>query len=126
MVTLERTVTRATQERAIRTPLPEISQRLQELYGQKLTAVMCGIRDEKAVGKWARGERRPHPATEQRLRDAFWITELLMQREAPQTVRAWFMGINPNLDDRAPALALAEGRVTEVLQAAQAFLAGAW
>ena len=62
-----------------------------------------------------------------RLRAAFQIAELLIQSESPQTVRAWFMGMNPQLDDRSPALVLAaEGndqvQVRDVLHAARAFL----
>src|SRR5262245_7022291 len=33
---------------------------------------------------------------------------LLLQTEAPSTIRAWFSGMNPELDDRAPALVLAD------------------
>jgi hypothetical protein len=109
--------------RAMRAGIREVATYLQDLFGQKLTAVMAGVQDPKAVGKWARGEREPHPEMEKRLRAAFQVAEFLMQVESRQAVRAWFTGMNPQLDDHAPALVLGE-EPTQVMQAARAFLAG--
>jgi hypothetical protein len=80
------------------------------------------VQDAKAVGEWARGERTPRAETELRLRDVLQIVELLAARESPETIRAWFRGMNPYLDDTAPALAIADNP-RGVLQAARAFLA---
>ena len=107
---------------AIRAPVPKIAGELEELLGQRLTAVIAGVSDAKAVARWARGERAPRPDAEQRLRDAYYVTHLLLQAEAPSTIRAWFSGMNPELDDRAPALAIADD-APRVLQAARTFLA---
>jgi hypothetical protein len=107
---------------AIRAPVPEVAAYLQEVLGQKLTALTLAIGDPKAVGRWARGERSPHPDVEQRLRATYQITTLLMQAgESPEIVRAWFMGMNPHLNDEAPALMMPQAP-TLVLQAARAFL----
>lgn len=108
--------------RAVRLTMPKIVGSLQDVVGQRLVAVIAGVSDAKAVGKWVRGERSPHPDAEQRLRHAFQIVQLLLERESAETVRAWLVGMNPDLDDRAPALVLAEDPV-RVLQAARAFLA---
>ena len=108
-------------DRAIRAGIAEVAAYLQDLFGQKLTAVIAGVADPKAVGKWARGERVPHPDAEQRLRAAFQVAGFLMQAESRQTVRAWFVGMNPQLDDRAPALVIAEDPIA-VMRAARAFL----
>jgi hypothetical protein len=96
---------------------------LQEMLGQKLTAVVVDIKDPKEVGRWARGVHAPRPETERHLRSAFQIAMLLAQVESPETVRAWFMGMNPQLDDRAPALMVVK-EPASVMQAARAFLAG--
>ena len=32
---------------------------LQELFGERLVAVIAGVKDAKAVGRWARGEDIP-------------------------------------------------------------------
>ena len=107
---------------ATRLDLPTMVRSLQDVLGQRLVAVIAGVSDAKAVGKWARGERTPHPDAERRLRDAFQITQLLLQHESAETVRAWYLGMNPDLDDQAPALMLAE-HPQEVLLAARNFLA---
>jgi hypothetical protein len=107
---------------AMRASVPKIASDLEELLGQRFTAVIAGVSDAKAVAKWARGERTPRPDAEQRLRDAYYITGLLLQAEAPSTIRAWFSGMNPELDDRAPALVLGDD-APRVLQAARTFLA---
>ena len=108
--------------RAMRASVPEIATRLQEVLGQRLTAVVAGVNDAKAVGQWARGLRAPHPDAERRLRDAYQVVGLLLEYDAPETIRAWFGGMNPHLADRAPALAVAT-EPEYVLQAAQAFIA---
>ncbi|HEV8633660.1 MAG TPA: XRE family transcriptional regulator [Chloroflexota bacterium] len=107
---------------ATRLELPALVRSLQDVLGQRLVAVVAGVADAKAVGKWARGERAPHPDAERRLRHAFQVAQLLLQAESAETVRAWFVGMNPDLVDRPPAEALAEDPVG-VLQAARAFLA---
>ncbi len=107
---------------ATRMEVPDLVRSLLDVLGQRLTAVVAGVSDAKAVGKWARGERTPHRDVEQRLRHTFQIVQLLLQHESAETVRAWFLGMNPHLDDQAPALALGD-RPERVLQAARAFVA---
>jgi hypothetical protein len=108
---------------SIQASVPTIASALQDLFGQKLAAVMVGVDSPKAIGRWARGEHRPQPDHERTLRAVYQIAILLLQAEDHETVRAWFMGMNPYLGDRAPALVVAE-RPAEVLQAARAFVAG--
>lgn len=110
-------------EQAVRASAPEMATFLQDLFGQKLTALMVGSKDPKAVGKWARGEREPFPDVEERLRAVFQVAKFLMQAESRPAVRAWFMGMNPQLDDRSPALVIVK-HPKDVMQAARAFLAG--
>jgi transcriptional regulator with XRE-family HTH domain len=102
--------------------MPTIVSSLQDILGQRVVAVLAGVSDAKAVSKWARGGRSPHPETDQRLRNAYQIVQLLLERESPETVRAWFVGMNPDLDDQAPALMLGKDPIG-VLQAARTFLA---
>ena len=116
------TMEQAAHSLATRLELPALVRSLQDVLGQRLVAVIAGVSDAKAVGKWARGERSPHPEAERRLRDAFRITQILLQQESAATVRAWFIGMNPDLDDQAPALLLAEDPHA-VVGAARNFLA---
>lgn len=114
---------RTVYDQSIHTPITEIANELKEVFSQKLTAAIVGIDGHKAVGEWARGERKPHPDTEDRLRLAFRIVKLLERVESPQAIRAWFMGSHPDLNDQSPALTLADDQV-RVLRAARQFLAG--
>ena len=101
---------------ANRLKLSALVRSLQDVLGQKLVALIAQVSDVKAVGKWARGERTPHPNAERRLRDAFHVTQLLLLGESSETIRAWFVGMNPELNDECPALMLAE-HPQDVLQA---------
>jgi hypothetical protein len=97
---------------------------LQELFGQGLTALILGLDNPKTVGRWARGTA-PHPGNLARVRNVFHIAILLELATSRQTVQSWFMGMNPLLDDRAPALVLTDepDNAPRVMQAARAFLA---
>ena len=46
---------------------------------------------------------------------------ILRRYEAPDTIRAWFRGMNPLLDDKSPALSLRK-HPQAVLAAARAFV----
>jgi hypothetical protein len=111
--------------RAVRATTAEAAAFLQGLVGQKLTAMAAGIDDPKAVGKWARGEREPRGDAVRRLREAFHVAVLLSLGESEQTARAWLMGMNPHLDDRAPVamFAASPDGSERVMRAARAFLA---
>jgi len=108
---------------SIQASIADVAATLQELFGQRLVAVMVGADHPKTVGRWVRGEHRPQPEYEQALRDGYQVAMLLLQAEDRDTVRAWFVGMNPYLDDRAPTLVLRE-RPTDVMRAARAYLAG--
>jgi hypothetical protein len=113
---------RKAHQRAIRAGTPEIASALQDLLGQRITAVIAGVQDSRAVGKWARGERTPHADNERRLREALRVADLLLQEEPPEIVRAWFVGLNPNLGDQVPAQIVGE-HPEQVMAAARSFLA---
>ena len=108
----------------VESSMADVAAFLQDALGQKLVAYMANISDPKAVGRWASGERKTRPETERRLRDAQYIFRLLVTKESPYTVRAWFVGLNPQLDDESPATVIRDGRTRDALVAAKAFLAG--
>ncbi|HEU0114092.1 MAG TPA: hypothetical protein VFQ80_05425, partial [Thermomicrobiales bacterium] len=111
-------------QRAVMATSAEMAGWMQALFGQNLTALVCGLDNPKTVGKWAQGQA-PHPATLARLRNAFQIAALLEMAESRQTAQAWFVGLNPLLGDRAPARVLADEpeSAPDVMRAARAFLA---
>ena len=109
---------------AVKLTVPDLVKFLQEVLGQKLVAYMAGKEDSKAVSAWADGSRTPQPAAQERLRLAYQVFHLLQADESPHTVRAWFVGLNPQLEDESPATAIRDGNFRDVLVAAQAFLIG--
>lgn len=124
MPDLLRTAAEDAHRKAVEAAPAQVAAYLQDALGQKLVAYLAGVSDPKAVGRWASEDRNPRSDTEERLRAAFQIFQLLLTAEAPQTIRAWFMGLNPQLDDESPARAIREGRMQEAWVAAKAFLAG--
>jgi hypothetical protein len=114
---------RAHQE-TVRATTRDIAAALQALFGQRMVAFMTGVDDPKAVGRWARGERTPRDAAEQRLRAAYQITQILTLADSAETARAWFIGMNPHFADRAPFTILGEdpAQAPHVLAVAKAFI----
>lgn len=104
--------------------IAQIAAYLEEVLGRKLVATLAGVQDSKAVGRWAAGERSPRRAGEERLRVANQVFRLLLADESAHTIRAWFIGLNPQLDDESPVLAIQHGRFQEVMVAAKAYIAG--
>lgn len=110
--------------RTVKASVPEITKFLQDVLTRQLVAYMCDVKDPKTVARWATGERNPSNKIEGRLRAIYQIFEILQAEESPHTVRAWFIGMNPQLDDESPATAIREGREKDVLVAARSWIAG--
>jgi len=94
---------------------------LQQLFGQPLVAAIAGVRDLKAVGRWASGQDIPRDEAAAALQNALAIVELLRTQENDETVLSWFRGVNPELGDHPPAL-LVRKQPANVAQAARVFL----
>jgi hypothetical protein len=110
--------------KAVESNIADVVGYLQEVLGQKLVAYIAGVADPRTVARWAAGERAPRAEHEQRLRCSYQTFQLLLAEESPHTVRAWFLGLNPQLDDQSPAQSIRDGDFRDVLVAAKAFLAG--
>lgn len=108
----------------VQSEVSDIAKYLIEVLGSKLTAYMVGASDGRTVNRWAAGDRSPRAESEERLREIFYIFRLLQTAEDVHTVRAWFVGLNPQLNDRSPATALHEGDTRDVVVAAKSFIAG--
>lgn len=100
----------------------ELMSRAQDILGDVLVmAVAVGSWPDKLTAKQT-SEAMEHTDGVLRLREALNVAELLLQEEAASTVRAWFAGKNPMLDDQAPAIVLATDPEA-VRRAARDFLA---
>lgn len=99
----------------IRASFPDVVSELREILGAQLVAYLGGVGETSTVAQWADGSgRTPSTATQQRLRTAFQVAVLLREHESVQTVAAWFQGMNPALQDVAPARLLRERDLDEV------------
>ena len=115
-------------EHASRIDFPVVVKELSELLGPKLVAYIAGVRETRAVRQWSTGERDGRGAIQRRLRFALQVATLIAQYDNASVARAWFQGLNPQLDDRSAARLLREGDLDEVgpqiLSAARAFVIG--
>ena len=124
MVAVARAKAGAAPRRPQEYDVAEVTAHLIETLGPKLTAFIVG-KDVQTVQRWARGPQRPpQPEVERKLRAAFDVSLLIGATDTRHVVRAWFIGMNPQLEDLSPAEALAEGQLRETMAAARAFVAG--
>jgi hypothetical protein len=107
---------------AITSPIDEIANELQELLSVRLAAYIAGVKSGKTIKRWASGDEGIRQESEQRLRTAYEIVRLLSPLDSPRIIKAWFIGMNPQLDDIAPAEAIREGRFREAINAAKSFV----
>ena len=113
------------QRRSTEATAAEVAGLLQDVLTRRLTAFIAGV-DGKTISRWATGEVATirDLNVEQRLRAAYAVARMLLEWGSPQTVRAWFIGLNPHLDDSSPASALRDGNLQEVIAAARIYVAG--
>ena len=114
-------------EISIRSDVAELVGQLRELLGAQLVAYLGCVTETRAVRQWAEGTRKPPAEAIRRLRLAYQVAGLLIERDQPHVVQAWFQGMNPQLEDTAPARLIREGNPDEVgprvLDAARSFAA---
>ncbi|MGH3089887.1 MAG: XRE family transcriptional regulator [Rubrobacteraceae bacterium] len=111
---------------AVMAPIADLVDFLIDLLSPRLVAYIAGVKDTKTVRRWASGEtgEMRQQDREERIRLTYEIARLLIQVDSPRIVKAWFIGLNPQLDDTSPAEAIHEGKLKEALYAARAFTAG--
>ena len=98
----------------------EIVRELTEVFGTSLLSFIMEV-DSRSLQRWANG-RGIRYDSEKRVRDLDSVFTLLRQKEEPATIRAWFMGMNPQLDDASPAEGIRDGSARDVMAAARAYL----
>lgn len=108
---------------SVRLTVQKVTQALQAGLGQALIAGIVNC-DVTTLSLWASGAVNPPPTQERLLRDTYQVFEMVAQADSPTVAGAWLMGMNPLLDDRTPAEAIAEGDFREVMAAARSFAAG--
>lgn len=102
-------------EAANRMPPAELVSELRPLLGDRLVAYLGRVKETRAVRGWADGTRQIAGAeTVERLRVAYRIARMIRERDSSEVLQAWMQGLNPLLEDRAPALLLRDGDLAEV------------
>lgn len=109
---------------ATKAPMDDVANYLQDLLSRRLVAYVADVKDAKTVSRWVNGEVEAREESEKRLRTAYEIAHLLVEFDSPRVVKAWFIGLDPQLDDTSPAEAIHDGQLKEALAAARAFMAG--
>lgn len=66
-------------------------------------AYLSSVQETRAVRQGADGDREPAPETATRLGTAYHAAALLREKDSAAVVQAWFQGMNPRLEDVAPA-----------------------
>jgi hypothetical protein len=118
----------AAHEAAMRLTIAEIVTDLRERLGARLVAYIAGASETRAVHQWANGSREIRvQEVADRLRLLYRVVHLLVARDTNAVAQAWLQGLNPKLDDQAPARLLRDGELAEVgprvVKAARAFAA---
>ena len=122
---MEAQVLEQAHRQAVVTPVNDVASFLQDLLGRRLVAYVAGVKDAKTVSRWASGEVGSiRQESEERIRTAYEVAQLLVQFDSPRIVKAWFIGLSPQLDDVSPAETIREGKLKEAKAAARAFVAG--
>jgi hypothetical protein len=112
-------------EDAMRASPAEVVSRLRDIIGVRVVAFIGNVKSTRPVAEWATGHRSPGELDLDRLRLAFHLAGLLREQFSPDTVQAWFKGMNPALGDVSPARVLRDADPAEVgpelLAAAKSF-----
>lgn len=93
----------------------EMAAKVQEVLSARLTALITlrdvndpdKVIDARLVRRWSEGEEEPSDIAAERLRYTFTIVNEMLEFDGIPTVRAWFLGMNPYLNDGNPALMIA-------------------
>lgn len=106
----------------------EIARSLHGMLGTALLMYMLDIKDPKTITRWASGqvESIRNIEVERRLRAVDQVVEILLEVDSPPTIRGWFLGMDPTLDDEAPADAIRAGQLQDALSAAVSYVALNW
>lgn len=109
--------------RSTQTTIEDIVRFLSDTLGRALTAHIADVAP-RTVTRWVDGRSSPRAEAELRLRVAYHVFLVLQKEDSPHTVRAWFIGLNPQLGDMAPAEALHQNKLKKTLAAARSFALG--
>jgi hypothetical protein len=108
---------------AMSLPISDVVNELVAILGATTVAVIGGVSETRAVHQWTLGRE---PQRHHVLRFTLQIARMVAAVDGThESVRAWFQGSNPRLQDGIPALMLRDERLEAIqgplMQAARAF-----
>jgi hypothetical protein len=107
---------------SIALPISTVISSLSTNLGTALVSHLAGT-NPVTVDKWIAGASAPRQEMALRLRAGYRVFALIEEADGTDSARAWFIGMNPMLDDEPPATAIRDGRQRDVLTAARSFVA---
>ncbi|CAN5577100.1 hypothetical protein BH09CHL1_BH09CHL1_25750 [soil metagenome] len=104
--------------------ISEMAKFLQDSLGTGLLMYLVDVKDPKTIARWANGQVDSirNLGVERRLRATNQIVEILLEIDSARTIRGWFLGMDPTLDDESPADVIREGRLADALGAAVSYV----
>ncbi len=111
---------------AMEASVQELARVLESVLSRRLTAYLINIQEGRSIARWASGEITSirDEEVERRLRMAYEIVRMLREADAAdRTIRAWFISLNPRLNNEPPMEVIRNGKLQEALYAAEAFIA---
>jgi len=116
---------------SVKLTVPEKASYLLGHIGPRLAAASLGLSDARQIRRWSTSEDRIEPRQQlvaQRLDALYWIVRAIEAVYSPAVAARFVRSSNPQLDDAAPLVALAEAgepsEITRVVAATRAFLEG--
>ncbi len=91
----------------------------EDLGSQARVARALGVSPSR-VSRWLKRGEEPDRENRRKLEGLEFVLARLLQLYYPETAVKWLQGLNPFLDGWRPIDLIAEGRITEVLQAIDA------
>ncbi|KAB1654278.1 hypothetical protein F8O01_13660 [Pseudoclavibacter chungangensis] len=125
MESLQRNATtppaRTAHDASVRHPAGDILLTLTQNLGRKVVAHALNV-DERTIRRWIeKAEFRLADGPERALRSLFLCYSTIAGVDDGHVARAWFIGMNPNLDDETPVDEFRAGHERDVLSAARAY-----
>lgn len=113
MLRMTTTLEQRAHQDAITLPIDSVVRDLRDRLGATLVAYIADVAETRAVRQWATGERRPGRVVTTRLRLTHQVSSIVKEGHSDLVVQSWMQGLNPDLDDVAPARVLRAGDVDE-------------
>ena len=104
-------------------PTLDLVRYLADMLGYELLAYISD-KSTKTIKRWHSGATSPSLAVEQKLQTTVYVFQTILESDSDHVARAWLIGLNPQLDDEAPADLLRQGEYKAVVTAAKAFVSG--